>query len=539
MDFEALWRRYETLVSERSVAEAHWTEIDERVAPQLSGRFFNQRSSIIEGDKRTSKLFDSTAAQAALRFASMLESMLTPRNSRWHRLRSSEESLNKLHRVRQYFEDVTNLLFKYRYSPRANFASQKFEEYYGLGIYGTGALYVDAMKTGPGIRYRALHLSNYYLMENHQGIIDAFFRPFKYTVRQMVQRWGEDAMPERVQNDYRNGKLEQKYDLLHYVAPREDFDPTRLDSKNMPFASIYFFVPDRKVIAEGGFNTFPLPVSRYITAPGELYGRSPASMVLPSIKTLNEEKKTVLKQGQRIVDPVLLMHDDGVLNDFSLRPGALNRGGVSAEGRPLVHTLPTGNIAVGIEMMQEERTLINDVFLVTLFQILTESTQMTATEVLERTREKGILLSPTMGRQQSESLGPLITRELDLLSQQGLLPDMPPELIEAEGEFDIEYDSPLSRAQKAEETVGLFRTIEAIGAYVSQTGDTAGGLSMTDHIDLDKAMPDIMRTNAVPEKWQRAAETIQAIRQQRAQQQQTQQMIEAAPALAGLAKAQK
>ena len=36
--------------------------------------------------------------------------------------------------------------------------------------------------------------------------------------------------------------------------------------------------------------------------------------------------------------------------------------------------------------------VINDAFLVTLFQILTETPEMTATEVIERTREKGALL---------------------------------------------------------------------------------------------------------------------------------------------------
>jgi hypothetical protein len=141
-------------------------------------------------------------------------------------------------------------------------------------------------------------------------------------------------------------------------------------------------------------------------------------LVLPSLKVLNEEKKTVLKQGHRVVDPVLLAHDDGVLDNFSMRGGALNYGGVTAEGRPLVHTLPTGNIAIGKELMDDERMVINDAFLVTLFQILTETPEMTATEVIERTREKGALLSPTMGRQQSEYIGPMIEREVDLLMQQ-------------------------------------------------------------------------------------------------------------------------
>src|SRR5699024_10270141 len=98
--------------------------------------------------------------------------------------------------------------------------------------------------------------------------------------------------------------------------------------------SVYVFSQENHVLREGGYNSFPAPLARYSQHSGELYGRGPAQLVLPSIKVLNEEKKTVLKQGHRVVDPVLLAHDDGVMGSFSLRPGALNTGGVSAQGRP-------------------------------------------------------------------------------------------------------------------------------------------------------------------------------------------------------------
>src|ERR1700692_2198488 len=107
--------------------------------------------------------------------------------------------------------------------------------------------------------------------------------------------------------------------------------------------------------------------------------------------------------------------------------------------------------------MDMERALVNDAFLVTLFQILTESPQMTATEVIERTQEKGILLAPTVGRQQSERLGPQIHRELDVLASQGLLLPMPPALREAKGAYSIVYTSPLSRAMREQEAAGFWR----------------------------------------------------------------------------------
>ena len=180
-----------------------------------------------------------------------------------------------------------------------------------------------------------------------------------------------------------------------------------------------------------------------------------------------------------------------------------------------------------------EKEVINDAFLVTLFQILTENPQMTATEVLERTREKGMLLAPTMGRQQSETLGPTIDRELDILAQQRLLPPQPEVMIEARGEYEIQYDSPLSRAMRAEEASGLFRTLEFANAYAAQTGD----VSIYDHLDTDEAMPEIMAINGVPEKWRRSADDVEMIRDSRARQAEAQENIAAAPGAAQLIKA--
>lgn len=524
----SLIKRYDKLKGSRGNWESHWEEIAERVLPRMSGSFDGIDST--KGEKRTSKMFDATAALGLERFAAVMESMLTPRGNLWHKLAASDPTLKKSHAVALWFEDVNRILFETRYSPRANFASQQHESYMSLGAFGTGSLFIDERRGG-GIRYMTQNLSRIFFAENFEGFIDTVFRTFEYTARQAVQKFGQEHLSPVINAAYEKDP-DREFTFLHVVTPRTDFDPNRFDAKGMPFASYYVDIETKTVVEEGGYYTFPIPISRYVTGPNETYGRSPAMLALPSIKTLNEQKKTVLKQGHRAVDPILLLADDGVISNFSLKPGALNYGAMTAEGKRLVDALPPGNLAVGYQMMDQERAVINDAFLVSLFQILVESPRMTATEVLERAREKGALLSPTMGRQQSEALGPMIERELDILNRQGLLPEMPPELAEAEGEYQIVYDSPLSRAQRAEEASGMFRSIEFATAHANVTGDPAA----FDHINVDVAMPEIMTIHAVPERWKRTAEEVKAIREQRAQQQQTQQMIEAAPAMSSVIK---
>lgn len=526
-------REFELMQGSRGNWESHWQEIAERILPAHS-RSFQTQGEQTKGDKRNEYVFDSTAAMGLNKFGSILDSMLTPRNQTWHKLLASIPELMKDRSVVLWFEEVNRLLFKYRYAPNANFSSQNQQNYKALGAFGTGCVFVDELKGAPGLRYRSIHLSEIFIAENHQGIVDKVIRQFMMTARQAMQKWGE-KLPKSIQDTAKKSP-EREYTFLHCVKPRgEDYDKDRVDSKGMPFSSHYVSVEGKVLLEDGGYNTFPYAISRYEQAPGEAYGRSPAMDVLPAIKTLNEQKKTILKQGHKAVDPVLLLADDGIGNAMNLRPGAMNFGMVNADGRPMVHALPVGNLAVGKDLMDDERFIINDAFLVRIFQILTETPQMTATEVLERTREKGILLAPTVGRQQSEYLGPMIDREVDLLSRQNLLPPMPAALVEAGADYRTEYDSPLSRAQRAEEASGLMRTVETTLQIVNVTQNPAP----LDHFDWDTIIPDISSIQGVPTKWMRDPKVVQSIREGRAAEQERQAQAQEAPSAAALIKASK
>lgn len=527
-----LLREWQYLFGLRGNWNTHWTEIAQRIYPMHSYLFQNFSQLTQQGDKRNFQVYDSTGIVALQRFGAIMDSLLTPRNQFWHQIRPDDDLLLRDKSSAQWFEKVNDILFEERYAPQANFASQNQLQYKSLGAYGTGGLLIDDLAGTKGLRYRNVHLGELYLQENHQGIVDRVCRHFTMVARQAVQKFG-DRCPEVI-TKIADKFPERQFFFLHWVMPRTDRDPFRKDFKGMEFASYYVSVEGGALVAEGGYRTFPYSISRYEQAPNEAYGRSPAMDVLPAIKTLNEQKRAMLKQGHRTVDPVILAYDDGVLDAFTMEAGAVNYGGISKDGRLLVQQLPVGNVQAGKELMDDERTLINDTFLINLFQILTENPEMTATEVMERTREKGILLAPTIGRQQSEYLGPMIDRELDILSRQDRLPPMPRLLKSAKGKYKIVYDSPISRAQKAERVSGAMRTMEAFGQYAQMTGDQ----SILDLINMNVAGPQIADANGVPRGWMNSAEDVMKLRKQRAQQAQLQNAIQAAPAAAGIMKAQ-
>lgn len=528
---DEFFKEFNYLKANRGTEESHWQEITERFVPSQIKSFTSGGSTQNTGRKNTEHIFDSTPVIALSRFAAIMDSTITPRNSVYQKLGASSPRLAKDRSVQLYYEEVTRLLFKHRYAPEANFASQNHQIFESIGAWGNGVMFIDDLASGKGIRYKAIHLSEVYFVENHQGVVDKVYRYFELTARQAWQKWKEKCNKEVL--DALKTTPDKKFFFLHCVCPNTERDHKKVDYNGMKFSSYYLSETGKKLIERGGYNTMPYAISRFKQAAGEVYGRGPAADVLASVKTLNEQKKAVLEQGQRALTPTMLTHDDGIIDTFSLKPGYMNNGGVSADGKLLVHTLPVGNVAAGKDMMDDERSIINDAFFISLFQILIDSGTQTATEVNERAREKSILIAPVFERQYSEYLGPMTDREIDILSRQGILPEKPQILKDFDDDYLINYESPLSRSQQAEGVSGFMRTLET----ALQVANVTQSMSPLYHFNFNAALPEIAHIQGAPTKWMNTPDQVKAMEESEAQAKQAQQMQAAAPGQAALIKA--
>ena len=337
-----------------------WEEVAELILPTSRNTFFYGNWSW-PGQKKTDRQIDATGMMALSRFAAILDSLLTPRNQIWMQLTTQSPDLLKDRATRLWYEQATRVLFQQRYAPIGNFSANNQQVYQSLGAFGTGGMFVDQAVNPWNVpimqlRYKAIPLGELFIHENHQGIIDGAIRWFRLTARQAYQKWG-DKCPETITAALEKHS-EQPFDFLHRICPRSDYEFGRLDAKGKPFASYYISIQGRTLLSEGGYQSFPISVTRYDQTPNEVYGRGPAMQVLPALKTLNAMKTTMLKQAHRAADPVYLVADDGLV-DIAMHPGAMNKGGWSLDGKPLIGTLQTGNFEIGEEAMKEERSLIS------------------------------------------------------------------------------------------------------------------------------------------------------------------------------------
>ena len=520
-----LLKRFGKLVTQRQTWESHWQEVSDYMMPRKAD--VTKRRS--PGDKRSELIFDSSPLHAVELLSASLHGMLTNPSTPWFSLKFKNIDLPDEDAANEWLQDSTEKM--YEAFNRSNFQQEIFELYHDLITFGTAAMFIEEDEDDV-VRFSTRHIGEIYISENNKGKVDTVFRKFKLTARACIQQFGE----QNVSKTTRGIALKDPYEevtILHVVYPRENYDPRKKDNKNMPFASCYIEVDSKEQISESGFNEFPYVVPRYLKASFEIYGRSPAMTALPDVKMLNEMAKTTIKAAQKQVDPPLLVPDDGFILPVRTVPGGLNfyRSGT----RDRIEPLNIGaNNPLGLNMEEQRRNAIRDTFYVNQL-MMQNGPQMTATEVVQRNEEKMRLLGPVLGRLQSELLKPMIDRTFAILLRKKLFKQVPDFL--SGQDIQIEYVSPLAKAQRSSELQSIMRAIEIFGS-LSRVAP------VFDHVNIDNLVSHLADIVGVPAKVLNSKAEVNAIRQQKQQQadqqmqmQQLQQVAQAGGQIAPLAKA--
>lgn len=508
---EHIKSRLQSLKDYRKDLEPFWKKLAEMCS-------FSPEIWTEDKRRRRQNVFDNTPRNALTYFSASFKSVLVPTTQRWHRLKSSKPEWENNDAVKAYLQYATDLLFRVRYAPSSNFASESDVLFNQLGIYGTGYWSVEE-NVGKGIIYRAVPANEIYIGRNPHGVLDTVYREFKLSAKDAYELYG-DAVSDDIKKCL-SKEPGRQFCFVHAVEPRKDRNPRAKDYTGMKYASYHLEVESDKVIKEGGYRTIPYMAPRFLALEGTPYGDSPGLQAFNDILTANEMGKTILRTGQLQANPPVLvgntMLDSGKLG----QAGAIIRGGMDNQGRPVAASMQYGNnLAITLEMQQDVRASINQAFLIPLFQALTQDKEMTATEVEKREVEKAMLLAPMCERIAAEWLYPMITRELDILSQYGLLDGVPDELLE-DGSIAIEFENPAVHMQESSRILGLYKTIEA-----TMTMAQADPSSL-DILNFPEALRQIADYYDVDVAAIRSRDEVAALGQQRAQAQAAENLLNA------------
>lgn len=524
---DKLLKKLEYLKSGRTTWEQIWQYIADRFDPKNSYMV----SDYIKGQPPSgAQSFDSTASLSVPKWASAIDGLTTPKATKWHTLKLTNRLISQ--RFSRYLEEWNEILFDKRYSYISNFSNANFEALKTVGFYGGSPFSVTA--EGKNIIYKNWAIKEFYIDQNFKGDIDTFYRVYEADKRQLRQEFGDNLLPKSILNSQEMGK---QFKILHAVFPNEYYDGINILAANKKWASVYLAIDEREIIEESGFDTCPYIYQRLDVMPSlsDPYGYSLLMYCLPDIRSLNLMMRDNLRTSNRMANPSLLMTEDDMIDASQITPGMLVPGGLDSQGSPRVKPLYLpGDVPFSLEFIKEFRDNIKQNFNLELFEVLVNKRDMTATEILRRMEERATLMTPTTSRREHEFLGPLITREIDLIEKMGDAPQMPEELAyliaTGQTQITVEYESPIRRAQKAEEATAILQVMQ-----------TASGLqqfdpSIKNMINAPRVLLTLSNVWGAPNDMFNTEDEREEKDEQDAMAAQAQQILAAAPVLSQSAK---
>jgi hypothetical protein len=435
-DIEAAMRKHRRAKLRWDRWVPHWQDCYDYAIPYRSRFHVTPGAGAMEGDRRNDLLFDMTAPVSTQEFASRLQAGTVPPFARWTDLVAGSEVRPGVRpNLNRQLEEVTEYLFEVIRA--SNFEAQVHEAFLDLAI-GTGTLMVEEGDAWNPIVFSAVPLTELQIDGDLRGDVGDHFRTEQVPASRLGERWPG---------------LEPSARLRQLIADRPDDDVEvvhatcrRHDPSGERFEYVSWVCQTMDKLASGtysGAGSNPFITFRWSKSAGEIYGRGPVMLALPSIKTANMTQRLILENAEMAIAGVYNMDDYDALdpNNIQLVPGMVIPRAPGSKGLEPVtsaHRFDVSSMILDKLQMSIRRALYDE--------MLGDptGTPMSATEVRERMADMARRIGSPYVRLWVELVQPVIRRVIYLLKKQGRI-----EVPKVNGrEIRIVSISPLARLQE-------------------------------------------------------------------------------------------
>lgn len=510
--------RFDSLVAARKNVEGTWNIINKYVVP-FRGDFFSQITSESAVNWHENRLiYDSTAVNSANLLSSNLHGSLTSPATRWFDFLFHDDDLNDDHDAREWLEECSKRVYKALQD--SNFNLEANETYLDLVSYGTSVIVEETEEDPSGglkhIVFQSVPIEEVQFEQGYKGNVHTFFRRYKWTAIQIVDKFGEAGVPLTIIERTKTHP-DEKLDVILCIYCRKGKDKNlnsdkKLAPKQRPYAFKHILrIGMVELGKEGGYYEMPAFVPRWRKTNKSMWGNSPAMAAMPDILTINKLVELILKSTEKVVDPTTKVTERGLLSDLDLTPGGMTVVRSMDDMQPY-----ESKARFDVSQLQREKLqqAIERAFFVDQLQ-LKESPAMTATEVQTRYELMQRLLGPTLGRLESDFLDPLVQRTFNILLRAGMLPTVPEVVKAARAEMNIAYIGPLSRAQKSDVATSITEWVGTIGMLAKTLVEAQYPPDILDIPDYDKIAKELGQLKGAPTKLLKSDRDLKKTRKER------------------------
>jgi hypothetical protein len=430
------------LEDERLIMLDMWRSISDYILPSR-GLYVSQGQRPHETSNPYKKILNASGTHALNLLGAGMQGGLTSPSRPWKKLATEDEGLMRYEPVAQWLDYVDALMdgvFR-----RSNFYEVIHQSYIDQAAFAVAVPFIEEDFKSL-VRFYIPPIGTYCIASDETGRVETFVRRTWMTAINLEKKFGRGRLSDQVKNILKENPYKW-FEVVHFIQPREERNIIFKDRFNMTYESVWFeYAKPDMTLFEGGFQEKPFAAGRWWANEPEVYGRSPGHMTLGAVKLLQSHESGSTKAMHKEVDPPMRV-PFGYKDTLDQLPGGINyiatNDGKDAIGKLFDMRFDYVGIEAKIERLQ---LLIQKLFFNDLFFTIVTGKEMTATEVLQRHEEQLIMLGPTIERQTSEVLDPIIERVFMVMLRNGMIPPPPREMVDQS--LKIDYVSTLAQAQK-------------------------------------------------------------------------------------------
>ena len=517
--------RKKELKEARQSFEPHWQDIADYMAPR-SIRLTTGDNN--RGTKANQKIVDGTATLSYRAYVSGISSNVTNPARPWVKLTVSDPVAASDYDLQVWLDDATRLVEDTLI--KSNAYTELAKMYGSLALYGTAAMAIfeDPVSV---IRFETFTIGTYWIGCNDRRIVDEFMREYTMTVRQMVERFGMENCSKMVQQLAKDKRWSQQYTIIHWIGPNYEYDPKKLESKAKKYKELYvetgqstttnsststfpLGTTSGNVLFDGGYDEFPIVAPRWDVDGEDCYGTDcPGMQALPDVKRLQAEELIKAMALEKQAQPPLNIPESMRRKTITSAPNGFNFTDMRGQNEGIRPMYQVNFDVQGVMVdMEQRRQRIRRFFYEDLFLMVANERRSgtKAREIEELHSEKTQQLAAAMSRFNDEALDPLIERVFAILARRKAFP--PPPQQYANLDITPEYINVMSQELKMVGIASQDRVRQTVG-MLGQVYPEA--LDMWDYDEDIRVLAD--RAMITPTLL-RKPEAIQAMRQQRAQE---------------------
>jgi hypothetical protein len=535
----------------------NWLDLGTYFRPYRGRWFMTDAVDTNKGWRRNWQIVDSTPLITNnICAAGLLAGTASPSRP-WFLYEFDDEQLMEAEGVKEWLAAITKI--NRDILAQSNFYNALFE---CLGEYGVFGIMSLGREWGP-VRdpteadipnFNAYTIGSYYIANDKHRRVNTFFRDFRWTVNQIVDKFGvrgkkgKEFGPDdeefwanislRTRGLWESRQRDIWVDLVHAIEENIGRDVGKLGPAGMRFRSVYYErggEPDmalrdskrddeadsKKALRIGGFRDFPVFCARWYTNSEDAWGRGWAMDALGDARALQLQQRRKAQAIDKLVDPPMVADAQLRNQRTSMLSGDTTFIAPEANSigfKPAYEIKP--DLQGILEDIKETQERIKSLGYADIFAMFIQAEQqgqpITAAEVNAKQQEKLLMLGPVLEQMNFDLFGPLHEWLIAEGFKHGKFPKPPAAVGKAT--IRVSYVSILAQAINAITSDSITKFTQYVGEIL-QMAPAMQQSPAADKFDPDAAIEAQGKAMNVPPHIVRSDADVAKIRKQRQQQQ--------------------